>query len=228
MPLPVAPAQILRNIKRSLRNRSNNIFLGGENIERESDVRNSGVVLDPDLLLDFASCKYKAAQRISFQPCQNIHSEMEAIQKHQQVRLKERWQSTITEGYEVFNGTFSSFAEFRMLSMSVFGNIKLTYNKLQCDVDGIEKSICADGQRYNYSPLLISLSNQPSVLERKTLALASIIIGKLVGVVPCVFRTNPASIPIRIRPPFRRESGQHSGSIAATIPEQSGQCKMRV
>ena len=44
----------------------------------------------------------------------------------------------------------------------------------------------------------------------------------------CVFRPNPATIPTGKRPPFRRESGQHSDSIPATIPEQSGQCDLRV
>ena len=34
----------------------------------------------------------------------------------------------------------------------------------------------------------------------------------------CVFRLNPATIPAGKRPPFRWEKGQHSDSIAATIP----------
>jgi hypothetical protein len=37
-----------------------------------------------------------------------------------------------------------------------------------------------------------------------------------------------ATIPAEKRPPFRREFGQHSDLIPATIPEQFGQCKMRV
>jgi hypothetical protein len=51
---------------------------------------------------------------------------------------------------------------------------------------------------------------------------------KNINVIACVFRTNPATIPAGKRPPFRRESGRHSDLIAATIPVQSGQCKMRV
>ena len=153
-------------------------------IEQLSDVRNSDVVLDPELLLDFANCKYKAAQRIEVPSCPSAHSEIDAIQGYQRARLKERWRPTTNDGYEAFNGTLSSSADFRALSISVFGNVRLTYNKLQCDVDGIEKSIWADGRRPTYSPLLIALSTQPSVLARKTLALASIITGKLVGVVP--------------------------------------------
>jgi len=34
----------------------------------------------------------------------------------------------------------------------------------------------------------------------------------------CVFRLNPATIPAGKRPPFRWEKGQHSDSIAGTIP----------
>ena len=44
----------------------------------------------------------------------------------------------------------------------------------------------------------------------------------------CVFRANPATIPTGKRPPFRHESGHPSDSIPATIPEQSGQCNLRV
>jgi len=33
-----------------------------------------------------------------------------------------------------------------------------------------------------------------------------------------VFRLNPATIPAGKRPPFRWEKGQHSDSIAASIP----------
>ena len=44
----------------------------------------------------------------------------------------------------------------------------------------------------------------------------------------CVFRPNPATIPAGKRPPFRHESGQYSDSIPDTIPEQSGQCNLRV
>jgi len=36
--------------------------------------------------------------------------------------------------------------------------------------------------------------------------------------VECVFRLNPATIPAGKRPPFRWEKGQHSDSIAGTIP----------
>jgi predicted RecB family nuclease len=140
--------------------------------------------LDPELLVDFANCKYKAARRISALSGQNAPSEIEAIQKYQQGLLKERWHPTTNDGYEAFNGTLSSFADFCMFSTSVFGSIRLAYNGLQCDVDGIEKSFWADGRQPAYSPLLISLSNLPSVLGRKTLALASIIIGRLVNVVP--------------------------------------------
>jgi hypothetical protein len=132
--------------------------------------------LNPDLLLDLASCKYKAAQRIAFQSCPNTHSEIEAIQKYQQDRLKERWHPTTNVAYESYNGALSSFADFQMLSKSVFGDIRLTYKNLQCNVDGIEKGFGADGQQPNYSPLLISLSKQLSDLGRKTLALASIIV----------------------------------------------------
>jgi predicted RecB family nuclease len=166
-----------------LKNNSNNIWEGG-NIERISDIRNTNTVLDPDFLVDFANCKYKAAQRIAFPSYPNSPSEIEAIQKYQQGLLKERWRPTTNDGYEAFNGTLSSSADFRTLSIHVFGNVRLIYNRLQCDVDGIEKSFWADGQRPTYSPLLISLSAQPSVLARKTLALASIITGKLAGVVP--------------------------------------------
>jgi len=149
-----------------------------------SDVRNLDIVLDPGLLVDFANCKYKAAQRIAVPSCPNLPSEIETIREYQRLRLKGLWHPTTNDGYDAFNGTLSSSADFRKLSMGVFGNIRLTYNRLQCDVDGIAKSIWTDGQRPNYSPLLISLSNQQSVLERKTLALAAIITGKLVGVVP--------------------------------------------
>ena len=41
-----------------------------------------------------------------------------------------------------------------------------------------------DKRRPAYFPILIALSTQPSVLARKTLALASVITGKLVGVAP--------------------------------------------
>ena len=34
----------------------------------------------------------------------------------------------------------------------------------------------------------------------------------------CVFRLNPTTIPAGKRPPFRWEKGQHSDSIAGTIP----------
>jgi len=34
----------------------------------------------------------------------------------------------------------------------------------------------------------------------------------------CVFRAKKATIPAGKRPPFRWEKGQHSDSIAATIP----------
>jgi len=135
-------------------------------------------------LVDFANCKYKAAKRIASPSCPNSPSEIEGIQKFQQGLLKERWRPTTNDGYETFNGTLCSSADFRKLSIRVFGNVRLIFNRLQCDVDGIEKSFLADGRRPIYSPLLIALSAQPSVLARKTLALASIITGKLAGVVP--------------------------------------------
>jgi hypothetical protein len=45
--------------------------------------------------------------------------------------------------------------------------------------------------------------------------------------VTCVFRPKKATIPTGKRPLFRRESGQYSGRKKATIPEQSGQYKIR-
>lgn len=42
--------------------RRSKIILGGS--ERILDVRNADTILVPDLLIDFANCKYKAAQRI--------------------------------------------------------------------------------------------------------------------------------------------------------------------
>ncbi|MCX5826039.1 MAG: hypothetical protein NTY86_21850 [Deltaproteobacteria bacterium] len=155
-----------------------------ETIEQISDVRNSDIVLNSELLVDFANCKYKAAKRIASPSCPNSPSEIEGIQKYRQGLLKERWRPTTNDGYEAFSGTLCSSADFRTLSIRVFGNVRLIYNRLQCAVDGIEKSIWADGRRPTYSPLLIALSPQPSVLARKTLALASIITGKLAGVVP--------------------------------------------
>jgi len=165
-----------------LNNHSNNI--SGETTEQASDVRNSEIVLNPELLVDFANCKYKAAQQIAFPSYPYSPNEIETIQKYQQGLLKERWRPTANNGYETFNGTLCSSTDFRKLSIRVFGNVRLIYNRLQCDVDGIEKSFLADGRRPTYSPLLIALSAQPSVLARKTLALASIITGKLTGVVP--------------------------------------------
>lgn len=44
----------------------------------------------------------------------------------------------------------------------------------------------------------------------------------------CGFRTIPTTIPTGKRPPFRRESDRHSDSNPTTIPEQSGQCHLRV
>ena len=155
-----------------------------ETIEQISDVRNSDIVLNPELLVDFANCKYKAAKRIASPSCPNSPNEIEVIQQYQQGLLKERWRPTTDDGYETFSGTLCSSADFRTLSLRVFGNVRLIYNRLQCAVDGIEKSIWDDGRRPTYSPLLIALSPQPSVLARKTLALASIITGKLAGVVP--------------------------------------------
>jgi len=165
-----------------LKNDFNNIL--GKNIKQVSDVRNSDIVLYPELLVDFSNCKYKTAQRIGTPSCPNSPSEIEAIQAYQRARLKEQWWPTTNDGYESFNGTLSSSADFRALSISVFGNVRLTYNRLQCDVDGVEKSFWADGRQPTYAPLLIALSAQPSILARKTLALASIITGKITGVVP--------------------------------------------
>ena len=153
-------------------------------IEQILNVRNSDIVLDPELLVDFARCKYKAVQRIEVPSCPITHSEIEAIQKYQRERLKERWRPTTNDGYGAFNGTLSSSADFRALSSNGFGNIRITNNQLQCDVDGIEKSFWRTGDNQLTLPLLIALSPQPSVLARKTLALAAIITGKLAGVVP--------------------------------------------
>jgi hypothetical protein len=100
-----------------------------ETIEQVSDVRNSDIVLNPELLADFANCKYKAAKRIAFPSCPNSPSEIEAIQKYQQGLLKERWLSTTHDGYETFNGTLCSSADFRKLSIHVFGSVRLIYNK---------------------------------------------------------------------------------------------------
>ena len=138
-----------------------------ETVEQVSDVRNADIVLNPELLVDFANCKYKAVKRIAFPSCPNSSSEIEAIQKYQQGLLKERWHPTTNDGYETFNGTLCSYADFRKLSIRVFGNVRLIFNRLQCDVDGIEKSFLPDGRRPAYSPLLIALSAQPSVLARK-------------------------------------------------------------
>ena len=59
-------------------------------------------------------------------------------------------------------------------------------------------------RRPTYSPILISLSTQPSVLVRKTLALASIIMGKLIGVVPkrgvLIIGTSQQRITVNIAP----------------------------
>ena len=155
-----------------------------KNIKRVSYVPNSDVVLCPELLVDFSNCKYKAAQRIATPSYPNSFSELEAVEAHHRARLKKQWCPTINDGYESFNGTLSSSTDFRKLPSSVFGDGRLAYNRLPCDVDGSEKSFWTDGRQPTYSPLFISLSTQPSVLGRKTLALASIIIGKLVGVVP--------------------------------------------
>jgi predicted RecB family nuclease len=165
-----------------LNNLTNSIV--GKNIERVSDVRNLDIVLDPNLLMDFSNCKYKAAQRITVSFCPNVASEIEAIQGYQRARLKEQCHLRDNDRYETFNGILSSSADLRSLSISVFGKVRLTFNKLQCDVDGIEISYSPDWRQPNYAPLLISLSTQPSMLERKTLAFAAIITGKLVGVVP--------------------------------------------
>jgi len=112
----------------------------GQDIAHGSNSMNSDIAFDPELLVDFANCKYKAAQRIAFPSCPNTPSEIEAIQKYQHGRLKERWHPTTNDGYATFNGTLSSSADLRALSSSVFGNVRLRYHKLQCDVDGIEKS----------------------------------------------------------------------------------------
>ena len=110
-----------------------------ETIEQVSDVRNSDIILNPELFVDFANCKYKAAKRIAFPSCPNSPSEIEAIQKYQQGLLKERWRPKTNDGYEAFNGTLCSSADFRTLSIRVFGNVRLICNRLQCDLDGIEK-----------------------------------------------------------------------------------------
>jgi predicted RecB family nuclease len=149
-----------------------------------SNVRNTDIILDPGLLTDFAHCRYKAAQRISVLSCPTTLTEIETIQEYQRERLKERWHPTANDGYEAFNGIFSSFGDFRRFSVSVFGNVRLTYDGLQCNVDGIDARSWTDGRQPTYSPILISLSSQPSVLVRKTLALASIIIGKFVDATP--------------------------------------------
>jgi hypothetical protein len=85
--------------------------LGG--IELILDVRNADTVLDPDLLVDFTNCKYKAALRIAFPSNPNTPSEIDAIHKYQRERLKELWSPTTSNGYEPFNGTISSAADFR-------------------------------------------------------------------------------------------------------------------
>ncbi len=65
-------------------------------------------------------------------------------------------------------------------------------------------------------------------LSTEDLSLSAITDKVLEITLQCVFRSNPATVPVGIRPPFRRESGRHSDLIPATIPEQSGQCNMRV
>jgi predicted RecB family nuclease len=147
---------------------------------KESGIQNTDIVIYPELLTDFANCKYKAAQRID-RLYINALSEIDNFQKCQRDKMKERWFPAINDEYLAFNGTISSFADLRSLSSRVFGNIRLKLNKLQCSVDGIEKGLWLRRQQQMYFPILVSRSTMPSVLERKTLALASIIIGKFVG-----------------------------------------------
>jgi len=92
----------------------------GKTIEQVLNVRNSDIAFDPELLVDFANCKYKAVQRIKVPSCPSAHSEIEAIQRYRRARLKERWHPTTNDGYGAFNGTLSSSADFRALSSSVF------------------------------------------------------------------------------------------------------------
>jgi hypothetical protein len=198
----------------------------GKTIEQVLNVRNSEIVLDPELLVDFANCKYKAAQRLEVPSCPITQNEIDAIQGYQRARLKERWRPTANDGYEAFNGTLSSLANFRMFSTSIFGNIRLTCNKLQCDVDGIEKSFWADGRRPTFSPLLIALSAQPSVLARKTLALASIITGKLAGVVPKrgVLIVGPSQQRIGLHPSSWTKYVRVVGRIEYPGEREKGSC----
>jgi hypothetical protein len=58
-----------------LKNHSNDISV--EAIEQTSDVRDSDIVLNPELLVDFANCKYKAAKRIACPSCPNSPSEVD-------------------------------------------------------------------------------------------------------------------------------------------------------
>jgi hypothetical protein len=71
-----------------------NNLKSGEATEQASDIRGSEIVLNPELLADFAKCKYKAAQRIAFPSCPYSPNAIEAIQKYHRGLLKERWRPT--------------------------------------------------------------------------------------------------------------------------------------
>jgi hypothetical protein len=122
---------------------------------KESGMQKTDIVIDSELLTDFANCKYKASQRID-RICIYALSEIDNFQKCQREKMKERWFPAINDEYLTFNGTISSFADLRSLSSSVFGNIRLKSNKLQCSVDGIEKGLRLRGQQQTYFPILVS------------------------------------------------------------------------
>ena len=79
---------------------------------KESGNQNRDIVIDPELLTDFANCKYKATQRID-RLFINALSEIDNFQKCQREKMKERWFPAINDEYLAFNGTISSFADLR-------------------------------------------------------------------------------------------------------------------
>jgi len=155
-----------------------------KSMEQVLDGRNVTIEIHPELLVSYSTCKYKAALNVENASCQSANNEItDVFKEHKRTQLKEEWCSTNDGAYHSFNGTLSSSDDFHALSGSIFGNVHLTFNKLQCDIDGIEIK-CLPGGLRTYFPILITSSTRPSKFDRTTLALASIIIRNITGVLP--------------------------------------------
>ncbi len=146
------------------------------------------MTIDEFTLSDYFSCRYKVAIKLGLVsdqkavPAENLDYEVE---------YRGRASAVVREKYPAFKK-----ADRRELAIgphqkqeSVVGQIVLTIDDLQCNLDGLEVLKKTSRSRGTYAPILFAkFLATPSKHEKRRLALSAILIDKLLGSLPTIGR----------------------------------------